>query len=146
MATEQGASPPGGWELSDAWILAAIGAATRHGDLRDLLAAADHLNHAVPTEAEVRQGVGRLLASGLVADVGDRWVPTPRGRALASGVVAGGFERVTALLDAMASVPLVEGAWEVPPGALERAYHRYTHPLTWMLPTRPRRRSTRGRH
>lgn len=93
--------------MSDAWILAAIGPGdpqpcARQGGctLAQILAAADYLNHAVPTETEFTVAMTRLLGAGLVgtnagtdgdanggADVGantrtDRYWRTPVGQRL----------------------------------------------------------------
>ncbi|MGN8247193.1 hypothetical protein ACTHAM_000865, partial [Cellulomonas soli] len=127
-ADSQGAT---GWEFSDAWILAAIGDGT-------LIGAADYYNHAVPTEVELSQGIGRLLASGLIAEVGPAWKPTTASTALWARSTGSGYLRIASLLEAMSSVALVEGIWKPPSGALDRGSRRYARPFTWMLP--PRRR------
>ncbi|WP_448631190.1 hypothetical protein [Cellulomonas soli] len=145
--TQDGTSTAhGGWELSDAWILAAIGRGTRHDELNALLRAADYYNHAIPTEDEVRQGIGRLQATELIAVNGRRWQPTAAGTHLWTTSTGAGYTRVVSLLEALSSVPLREGTWDVPPGALDRAYRRYAHPFIWRLPQRKARSSTRGRH
>ncbi|MBX9246205.1 hypothetical protein ICW40_15510 [Actinotalea ferrariae] len=133
------------WEFSDAWILAAIGESTRHDELSGLVAAADHYNHSIPTEDEVSQGIGRLVASGLVTIVGRSLEPTPTGRTLLRADTRGGYEYVRWLFLSMAHVPVVEGRWDLLPGTLERAYRRYAHPFTWWLPPLRRRRATHGR-
>ncbi|MBX9245967.1 hypothetical protein ICW40_14255 [Actinotalea ferrariae] len=134
------------WEFSDAWILAAIGDGIRHDELSGLVAAADHYNHSIPTKDEVGQGIGRLVASGLVTSAGRSLEPTPTGRTLLRADTHGGYEYVRQLFLAMARVPVVEGRWDLPPGTLERAYRRYAHPFTWWLPQRRRRQTMRGRH
>ena len=74
-------------ELSwaDAWIFASIGggggrargaAAAR----TDLIARADMLNHAIPTDAEITGALGRLAARGLVAVRGEAIGLTALGR------------------------------------------------------------------
>lgn len=135
-----------GWEHTDAWILAAIGAGTRHDELSALVGAADHYAHDVPSGTDLSRSVGRLLASGLLTETARTWEPTPAGRALWERSTGSGYDRVVSLHEALASVPLVEGRREVPPGALDRAAHRHAHPFTWRLPRRRPRYSSRGRH
>ena len=137
---------PEGWDQTDAWILAAIGGGTRHDELSLLVGAADHYAHDIPSAADLSGSVGRLLASGLLSATDHTWEPTPAGRALWDRSTGSGYDRVVSLLSVLAAVPLVEGRWDVPPGALDRAYRRYTHPVTWWLPRRRPRYSTHGRH
>jgi hypothetical protein len=134
------------WELADAWVLASVGHGCSSTDLSRLIAAADRLHHAVPEQDEVARGVGRLSASGLVEVTTQHLAPTPAGTAVLDRGSGAGYDLVLSLLDALRPVPLVDGVWAVPPGAVEAGYRRYTHPLTWWLPPRRPRYSSRGRH
>lgn len=123
MTERPSASAPDGWAWADAWILAAIGPATRSDDLRDLVAQADFLDDAVPTAEELGRALGRLLASGLVVEVDGRWVPTDAGRAV-SQWPARGLPSIGAALERLADVPLVEGALDRA-GDVQDAIRRY---------------------
>ncbi len=53
----------------DAWMFLAIAISPRDAGpvgLSNLVAAADGVNHAIPTEDELRGGINRLLHAGLV--------------------------------------------------------------------------------
>ncbi|WP_213284440.1 hypothetical protein [Cellulomonas hominis] len=134
------------WELADAWVLASVERGCSSTDLTRLLAAADRLHHAIPEHDEVARGVGRLAASGLLEVTAQHLAPTPAGAEVLRRGTGAGDDLVLSLLDALRPVPLVEGVWAVPPGAIEAGHRRYTHPLTWWLPPRRRRYSSRGRH
>lgn len=55
------------WSWSDAWVLtAAYLAASNPVDLSDLVAAGDHINHAIFTVDELEHAFARLTAAGLV--------------------------------------------------------------------------------
>ena len=58
----------GSWLTSDAWVFAAIAndQPARTHTLVELIAIADGINHAVPTESEFTKAVGRLLSAGLI--------------------------------------------------------------------------------
>ena len=53
---------------ADSWILIAVvyGGGKHGADLRGIVAAADYVNHAIPTYQEVRGALWRLLNAGLV--------------------------------------------------------------------------------
>ena len=82
-----------GWALSDVWMLRSIGPAG--SSLRQVIAAADYLNHAIPREDEFVAAVGRLAAAGLVEfdAAADRYALTATGRASAAhrGTFAAGL-------------------------------------------------------
>ena len=55
----------------DAWMFLAIAISPRDAGpvgLSDLVAAADGVNHAIPTEDELRGGINRLIYAGLVSE------------------------------------------------------------------------------
>ena len=59
------------WVWSDAWVLWSIAAgSTELTSLQQLISAADYLNHAVPTYAELAGALGRLVAAGCVERTG----------------------------------------------------------------------------
>ncbi|HEU0131583.1 MAG TPA: hypothetical protein VFQ85_11410 [Mycobacteriales bacterium] len=108
------------WTGSDAWLLASLALAGDGARLGALVAAADHLDHAVPTAGEVRTALARLAGSGLVtvAD-GPVLALTPRGRETAAG------RGVPAVLAALAAVPLREEATAWDDAAFRAAVEAY---------------------
>jgi len=102
---------------SDAWLLQAIAiAASRDGaaTLTEVLAAADAVNHAMPTDAELHGGFSRLTAGGFVTEVDGRFALAPRVPAeVAVKMVAGswnsGRQAASEFLDAEPWTPLVKG-------------------------------------
>lgn len=72
--------------MSDAWIFASLGGTGRRDglSLQLVTAAADGINHAIPTEVEFTRAVPRLVAAELAgADpVADRYWHTDAGHAL----------------------------------------------------------------
>jgi len=101
------------WEFSDAWILAAVGQNRRGTDFEYRLRSADHYNHAIPTVEELSQGLGRLIASGLVSASEGRFASTAAARRVWSNSRGDVYTRVVTLLEAMQREPLTEGAWPV---------------------------------
>jgi len=63
---------------SDAWLLQAIALASGRGpaDLAQIIAAADAVNHAIPTADELHGGFVRLTAGGFVAESDARFAIT----------------------------------------------------------------------
>ncbi len=72
------------FEHTDAWIF--ISMAFYQGEtgtsLRDLIATADYINHAIPSEEEIEGAIDRLGCAGLLSVQDDRFHLTPAGRAL----------------------------------------------------------------
>ena len=62
---------------TDAWILLSVSAGG--STLRDVIAAADWINHAIPTAQELRTSLGRLRVWGLVERRGERFALTSAG-------------------------------------------------------------------
>lgn len=56
------------WLLEDSWILLALfyGGGRKGCDLRAIIGAADYIDHAIPTTAEMHGALNRLAAGGLV--------------------------------------------------------------------------------
>ncbi len=114
------------WTFGDAWVLTAI---AMHGDegcdLAGLLSAADASNHAILDEDEVSQGVGRLVASGLVTVEGQHFALTPLGKVVAGKRRGGLIGQVRSMHGLLAKQRLTEGSWRVPAGSLDAAYAAY---------------------
>ena len=56
------------WEFADGWILMSIFLASRSSpaELEAVFAAADAMNHAIPTQNEISESLSKLLAIGAV--------------------------------------------------------------------------------
>jgi hypothetical protein len=65
---------------SDTWVLLAIlyGDGEAGRTLREVIATADYLNHAVPTYEELAGGLARLLAAGLAVEHTGRYRASAR--------------------------------------------------------------------
>jgi len=70
------------FQHSDAWIF--ISMAFYQGEagtsLRDLIATADYINHAIPTDDEIEAAINRLSSAGLVTVQDDHFYLTAAGR------------------------------------------------------------------
>ncbi len=93
----------------DAWMFQAIAVSPRDPDpvgLSDLVAAADGVNHAIPTEDELRGGLNRLIYAGLVSEQGSAFDLTDAGEAVFARVRGGSvwteFHRLERELDGLA--------------------------------------------
>ncbi len=93
----------------DAWMFLAIAISPRDAGpvgLSNLVAAADGVNHAIPTEDELRGGINRLLHAGLVYEHDSAFDLTEAGEAMfakvRSGSVRAEFERLEKELDRLA--------------------------------------------
>lgn len=115
------------WVWSDAWVLWSVAAgSTPSTTLRQLISAADYVNHAVPTYDELTGALGRLLAAGCVERVGRGYrasddiqaalaaVRTPRSSALAE---------INALFAHLVTLP-VPAATSAKPVLSKTAYRR----------------------
>ncbi|HJU86425.1 MAG TPA: hypothetical protein VJ788_03535 [Gemmatimonadota bacterium] len=97
---------------SDAWLLQAIAVAARSepATLAEVLAAADAVNHALPTDEELHGGLARLTGEGFVEEIEDRFRLTSRvPLEIRSTIVESGWKRgrdaASALLNAEAWTP-----------------------------------------
>ena len=63
----------------------ALAAKRRPADLGEIIAAADLLDGAIPSEAKLGDAFGRLSVAGLVADVGGAFTLTPDAQKIMSG-------------------------------------------------------------
>jgi hypothetical protein len=114
------------WSFADAWLMISASHFGDNGcDLSELIAAADAYNHSIPTDDEIQHGVGRLMASGLMAESAGRLQLTKTGHALAERARGSTFERAPNLLRLLAQRSCTEGRWTLPPGAVQDAYDRY---------------------
>ena len=93
----------------DAWMFLAIAISPRDAGpvgLSDLVAAADGVNHAIPTDDELRSGINRLIYAGLVSEHGSAFDLTDAGKAMFAKVRSGSirteFERLEKELDRLA--------------------------------------------
>lgn len=64
-----------GWTFEDGWILMAVflGSADRSSELAEILAAADGINHALPTRRELCDSLTRLVQAGVILEQEDRF-------------------------------------------------------------------------
>ena len=72
-------------EAIDAWLFLAVAYGrgdNRRAALTDLIGAADWINHAIPLDEELRAGLNRLVAAGLVNVDDDAFGLTDSGRSL----------------------------------------------------------------
>jgi len=105
-------------------MLAAVGTNWRGTTLLGLLRSADHYNHAVPTDIELTQGLGRLIASGFVAQHKARFAVTSAGRALWKRSGGDVYDRVETLFHALKENPVEEMNLYIDAGDLGRAHER----------------------
>lgn len=144
---------PAEWELSDAWVFAAIqGHSIEDGDtLTEVIANGDAINHAILTEAEFTRAVPRLINAGLIgADLAaDRYWRTPAGHALFEQRMKrrGMFGWIDAIPPALRRLgPPNDGEWVLPPGSFDRAVRAWLRrgsAIAWELMSRRRPRTTR---
>ena len=123
---------PDAWTRSDAWIFAAIAYVADAGSageqtLSDVIAFADVIDHAIPTEDEFVQAIGRLTATGIVrvsAD-GGRYSATPAGlelrRLWRHNLL--GWDVLLLGLQKLGAPPDVR--WSLPDGAFAQAVKEY---------------------
>jgi hypothetical protein len=120
------------WTLSDAWVFASIDG-TGPGDgftLTQVIAKADAINRAIPTEAEFTRAVPRLVAAGLVGaqpEV-DRYWYTASGQALYRQRMKrrGLFGWIEAIPPALHGLGEPRDTpWSLPAGVFERAVREW---------------------
>ena len=100
------------WVWSDAWVLWSIAAGSSTStSLRQLISAADYVNHAVPTYDEVAGALGRLLAAGCIERAGRGYRSSDSiGAVLASVRTprSGGLKEINALFMHLQTLPAVD--------------------------------------
>jgi hypothetical protein len=109
------------WEVSDAWVFAAL-----PGSLSDVIAHGDAINHAILSESEFTQAVPRLLTAALIgADhAADRYWHTPAGREFYERHMKGHglFGWMDVFPPALRRLgPPVDGSFSLAPGEFVRA-------------------------
>jgi hypothetical protein len=121
------------WTTSDAWVFASIeGVGPDDGStLAQVVATADLINHAILTEAEFTQAVGRLVAAGLIGAEAeaDRYWRTEAGRALyRQGMKRRGlFGWIDGIPPALRRLGEPQDkAWSLPAGVFDRAIEEYS--------------------
>jgi hypothetical protein len=120
-AAKENRRPAARWAWSDAWIYTAIRISDRGEGvtLSDLMTAADVVNHAYPTDAEITQAVRRLIGAGLV-DVRDgRFQLTAAGASLNPRRLGGLFGQIDSYLKELRRLPVTETDWSLPPNRAE---------------------------
>lgn len=114
------------WTFQDAWLLTATGLSGRRGcSLRDLIGAADALNHDIPTETQAAVSLGRLVASDLVEVHRSRYRVTTKGQSIYEQGHGSMFELPGSVLAALRSVRCVDGKVEFAAGEFDAAYEEY---------------------
>lgn len=86
----RGHARPAEWQGADAWILLAalFRCRTREAELREVVAAADYINHAIPTHEELFGAINRLCSARLLKTRRGKLTVTPRAEALMQKVEA----------------------------------------------------------
>ena len=123
------APDPDQWDISDAWLLAAIAIAPASeagegASLRAVISAADGINHAIPSESEVELALRRLMGAGLILvdDGAERITLTGAGWQVRGRWRQGLFGWMEALPPALRRHGTPRAAqWSLPPGAYENA-------------------------
>jgi hypothetical protein len=113
------------WHWSDAWFLAALARADqgKGASLADVMAAADMIDHATPTEDEVRHAVRCLGGTGLLTGAGARL------RAFGQRAEYLSREPDQYLIGLRRLGNPQPAAWALPPGAVRRAHAEYNDRL-----------------
>lgn len=116
--------------MSDAWVFAAIAndrPPTPH-TLTELIAIADGINHAILTEADFVQAIGRLLSAGLIgADPeADRYWATQAGANIRERWRHGLFGWINAIPPQLQRLGEPHDTdWSLPEGRFDRAVQDY---------------------
>jgi hypothetical protein len=113
------------WEFNDALLLTALGPSSRGRDLSELIGSVDAMNHDVLPVDQAARAVGRLLASGLVERMEERFRLTDAGKQIYAQRRGGMFEQAGAVLRALREVALVEGEHAFTAQQYATAYETY---------------------
>jgi len=102
----RGASLEARWRGEDAWILLALlyNREKAGSQLADIIATADHVDHAIPSREEMHGALNRLLAGRLIELKRDRFTVTEKAVELFSKVEASGKKSVQDQLDGLARI------------------------------------------
>src|ERR1700730_8340177 len=120
----------GSWLARDGRGFAAIAndQPARTHTLVELIAIADGINHAVPTESEFTKAVGRLLSAGLIGadSAADHYWPTEAGTLLRQRWRHGLFGWINVIPPQLQRLGEPQDAdWPLPSGAFEGAVREY---------------------
>ena len=121
------ADPDPAWVFADAWVLAAIGGYARPCSLREVIGAADWINHAILLASEVEPALGKLAHAGLVR-VLDDWTFELTDEGLEVWSEGTGHDllgRVVALQEQLSAFEPGTARIRLPQGAMERAVEEY---------------------
>jgi hypothetical protein len=124
---------------SDAWFLVAVDLANQsnatgligeaRGELADVIAAADAIDHAILLPDEIQHAVRLLVPAGMLRLSGDRFEVTANGRALCKQAeraeVAGTMGRVHRLLKELPQPSTAGMDWKLDPAAHASANQTY---------------------
>jgi hypothetical protein len=142
-------SGPSAWTDSDAWVFAAIAndrpPATH--TLAELIGIADGINHALPTEPEFIQAIGRLLTAGLIgADAkADRYWPTEAGVNIRQRWRHGEFGWITAIPPQLRRLGQPHDMdWSLPEGRFDQAVQDYQARMRQLMQKYERRKRRRA--
>jgi hypothetical protein len=142
---------PSAWTGSDAWVFAAIAndqpPATH--TLTELIGIADGINHAVLTEPEFTQAIGRLLAAGLIeADAeADRYWPTEAGVNIRQRWRHGAFGWITAIPPQLQRLGQPHDTdWSLPEGRFDQAIQDYLARMRQLMKKYERRKPKGGQN
>jgi hypothetical protein len=119
------------FQSSDAWIFISLSPAETGTTLDSLIATADWINHAIPTQDEIEGAVNRLAQAGLLHMEADNFFMTEQGielyRAIMDkkGAILKHWMKMEKLLNETDLPVLVTEEFHLPSNQLEDAYQRY---------------------
>lgn len=131
----------------DAWMFMAVAYGrdeSGSASLDALIGAADWINHASPLDDELRGGLNRLIAAGVVSERGDSFSLTEAGEALHRKTQkrAGLRKQWDRLEVVFAALPVPpEPAWKPSQAALEEARDAYHNRMAAIIRSLPKRRA-----
>jgi hypothetical protein len=114
------------WAFSDVWVFAAMAVYGRPCTLLELIAAADQIEHAVPSEVDLSSALGRLAGAGLVR-VFEDWTfeLTDDGAGLWSEGVRDLRGQLELVQDRLSVVDPGRGTVRLPRGVMDQALEEY---------------------
>ena len=116
---------------SDAWIFISLNPTETGATLESILAAADWINHAIPTQAEIEGAVNRFMQADLLHMKADKFFLTERGLGLyraimdKKGAILKHWKKMEKLLNETDLPVLAAEEFHLPSSQLEDAYQRY---------------------
>lgn len=119
------ADPVGEWAWSDAWVLAAAPDTPTGCSLSDLIRTADGINHAIVTLDELADGLGALLAAGLLEVRGDHFRTTAAGQAIKKHWKGGLFGWSRTVLPHLRTLPRPRERFEISRADYDAAVTKY---------------------